>query len=152
VDVSSRVGRRLVVSTESEEGDIVADDVLVGVNAELEDALASLKTASELVVGVHDLVRSSKNLPGRSEGEGDVAALGLEEAKHALLMLHVRSGRGGSESAESNGEERELHVCFGVEIRVEAMSEKRVECRVVNVREVMVVVIVTKQRKQLRPL
>lgn len=28
-------------------------------------------------------------------------------------MLHVRSGRGGSKSAEGNGKERELHICFG---------------------------------------
>jgi hypothetical protein len=116
VDVRGRVGGRLVVSTESVESDVVADDVFVGVDTELEEAIASLKTTSKLVISVHDLIRSGNNLPGRSEGERDVAALGLEKAKFTLLMLHVRGGRGGSKSAKGNGEDRELHVCFRVEI------------------------------------
>jgi hypothetical protein len=124
VDVSGRVGGRLVVSTESVESDVVANNVLVGVDAEFEEALTSLETASELVVGVHDLVRGGNNLPGRSEGEGDVAALGLEKAKDALLMLHVRCGRSGGKGAEGNGEERELHICFRVEVRVSATSRR----------------------------
>jgi len=116
VDVSGSVGGRLEISTEAVEGDVVADNVLVGVDAELEETLASLESASELVVGVDNLVRSSMDFPGRSESEGDTAALGLEKAKDALLVLHVRSRRGSSKGAESNGDERELHICFGIKL------------------------------------
>lgn len=124
VDVSGRVGGRLVVSTESIESDVVADNILVGVDAELEKALASLEATSELIFSVHNLVRGGNNLPGRSEGKGDVATLGLEKAKDTLLVLHVRCGRGGSKSTDGNSEERELHVCFGVEKRVSVMRRK----------------------------
>ena len=116
VDVSGSVGGRLVVSTEAVEGDVVADDILVGVDAELEETLASLESASELVVGVDNLVRSSMDFPSGSESEGNTAALGLKKAKGALLVLHVRSGRGSSEGAESDGDERELHICGGIKL------------------------------------
>lgn len=113
VDVGGSVGGRLVVTSEAIQGDVVADDILVRVDAKLEEALAALQSASVLVVCINNLIRGSKNFPDRSESERD-ATLRLKETKDALLMLHVRSWRGSSEGAESNGKEREFHVCSGL--------------------------------------
>lgn len=110
MDVGSCVGERLVLAAEAVESDVEADDVLVRVDTVLEQTVAVLESASELILGVDDLVGSSGDLVGGGEGERDVAGLGLEEAKNPLLVLHVRSGRGGSKSAEGNGEEIELHI------------------------------------------
>lgn len=113
VDVGGSVGGRLVVTSEAIQGDVIADDIFVRVDAKLEEALAALQSASVLVVCINNLIRGSKNFPDRSESERD-ATLRLKETKDALLMLHVRSWRGSSEGAESNGKEREFHVCSGL--------------------------------------
>lgn len=70
VDVGGGDGGRLVVTLEAGEGDVVADDVLLAVDAELVDALGALEAAGVGVVGVDDLVGSCLKLVGRGEREG----------------------------------------------------------------------------------
>jgi hypothetical protein len=70
VDVRGGDGGGLVVALEAGEGDVVADDVLLAVNAELVDALGALEAAGVGVVGVDDLVGSGLDLVGRGEVEG----------------------------------------------------------------------------------
>lgn len=55
---------------EAGEGDVVADDVLFAVDAELVDAVGALEAAGVGVVGIDDLVRSGLNLVGGGEVEG----------------------------------------------------------------------------------
>lgn len=112
MDVSGSVGEGLVVAAEAKEGDIVADDVLVGVDAVLEDAVAALQATSELVLGVDDLVRGGQNIVGGCEGEGNtgVLVLGLGLEKKALVVLGIRSGRGDGQRAEGESSKGELHV------------------------------------------
>lgn len=112
MDVGGSVGGRLVVTSEAIQGDIVADDIFVRVDAKLEEALATLQSASVLVVCIDNLIGGSKNFPDRSESERDTT-LGLKQTKGALLVIHVGGRRGSSEGAESNGKERELHFRGG---------------------------------------
>lgn len=70
VDVGGGDGRGLVVALEAGEGDVVADDVLFAVDAELVDALGTLEAAGVGVVGVDDLVGGGLDLVGGSEVEG----------------------------------------------------------------------------------
>ena len=69
VDVGGGDGRGLVVALEAGEGDVVADDVLFAVDAELVDALGTLETAGVGVVGVDDLVGGGLDLVGGGEVE-----------------------------------------------------------------------------------
>lgn len=110
MDVGGRVGRRLVLSAESIEGDVVADDILLRVDAELEQTPAVGQAAGELVLAVNDLSRSGLDLPSRGKGEWD-SGLGLEEAEDSLLVLLILwHGRSGCQSGEGDGEEGELHL------------------------------------------
>lgn len=77
VDVGGSVGRGLVVTLEAEEGDLVADCVVLGVDTELVDALGALETAGELVLGVDDLVRGGND----DVGGGEVVGLSATETK-----------------------------------------------------------------------
>ena len=70
VDVGGGGGGGLVVALEAGEGDVVADDVLFAVDAELVDALGTLEAAGVGVVGVDDLVGGGLDLVGGSEVEG----------------------------------------------------------------------------------
>lgn len=70
VDVRGADGRGLVLALEAGEGDVVADDVLFAVDAELVDAIGALEAASVGVVGVDDLVGGGFDLVGGGEVEG----------------------------------------------------------------------------------
>jgi hypothetical protein len=70
VDVRGGGGGGLVVALEAGEGDVVADHVLLAVDAELVQAFGALEAAGEGVVGVDDLVRGGDHFVGGSEGEG----------------------------------------------------------------------------------
>lgn len=70
VNVGGGGGEGLVVALEAGEGDVVADDVLFAVDAELVDALGTLEAAGVGVVGVDDLVGSGLDLVGGGEVEG----------------------------------------------------------------------------------
>lgn len=120
MDVGGSVGGRLVVTSEAIQGDIVADDIFIRVDAKLEETLATLQSASVLVVCIDNLIRGSKNFPDRSESERDTS-LRLKQTKSALLVIHVGGRRGSGEGAESNGKERELHFRggFGWKCRAE---------------------------------
>jgi hypothetical protein len=63
VDVGGRDGGRLVLALEAGDGDVVADDVLVAVEAEFE-------AAGEGVVSINDLVGGGNQFVGRGEVEG----------------------------------------------------------------------------------
>lgn len=67
VDVRRGIGGRLVVAAEVVEGDVVADGVGVGVQAELVQAAGALEAAGELVVGVDDLFGDGLDLVGGGE-------------------------------------------------------------------------------------
>jgi hypothetical protein len=70
VDVGGRDGGRLVLALEAGDGDVVADDVLVAVEAEFVDTAGALEAAGEGVVGVDDLLRDSDHFVGGGELEG----------------------------------------------------------------------------------
>ena len=69
VDVRGGAGGRLVVALEAGKGDVIADHVLLAVDAELVDALGAFEAAGEGVVGVDDLVGGCDDLVGGGEGE-----------------------------------------------------------------------------------
>lgn len=98
VNVGGTRGRRLVVAREAIDGDVVADDVLVCVNAEVEHASATLEATSELVLGVYHLVGAGNDIVGGGELEGTI---------HVLIVALVGAGhgRGGGEGREGeNGD------------------------------------------------
>lgn len=70
VDVSGRDGGRLVLALEAGNGDVVADDVLLAVDAEPVDTAGALEAAGEGIVGVNDLFRDGDHLVGGGEVEG----------------------------------------------------------------------------------
>lgn len=70
VDVRGGHGGGLVVALEAGEGDVVADDVLFAVDAELVDAVGALEAAGVGVVGVDDLVGGGFDFVGGGEVEG----------------------------------------------------------------------------------
>jgi len=70
VDVGGRDSGRLVLALEASDGDVVADDVLLAVQAELVDTTGALKATSEGVVGVNDLLGDGDDLVGGGKVEG----------------------------------------------------------------------------------
>lgn len=100
MDVGSSQGRGLVVSAEAEKSDVVADDVLVGVDAEVEVTLGTLQAASVLVLTVDNLVGGCNDVVSRGEGEGRPGLLlvALEESLALLSGLDRRGqAKGGAE-------------------------------------------------------
>lgn len=69
VDVGRGRGGRLVVAAEVVQGDVVAEDVLVAVDAELVQACGAFQAAGVGVVGVDDLVWSGFDGVGGGELE-----------------------------------------------------------------------------------
>ena len=74
VDVCRCLGRRLVLASEANELDGVADEVEVTVDAEIVKALNAIQTASgDWIVGaIDDLVRRGFDVVGRCEREDGV--------------------------------------------------------------------------------
>ena len=70
VEVRGGDGGGLVVALEAGEGDVVADDVLFAVEAELVQAVGAFEAAGVGVVGVDDLVRGGFDFVGGGEVEG----------------------------------------------------------------------------------
>ena len=70
MDVGGRDGGRLVLALEAGDGDVVADGVLLAVDAELVNAASTLETAGEGVVGVDDLLGDGDHFVGGGEVEG----------------------------------------------------------------------------------
>jgi hypothetical protein len=70
VDVGGRDGGRLVLALEAGDGDVVADGVLLAVQAELVDAAGAFEAAGEGVVSINDLVGGGNQFVGRGEVEG----------------------------------------------------------------------------------
>lgn len=70
MDVRGRERGGLVLALEIVEGDVVADCVLVGVEAEEVEAFGAGEAAGGGVVGIDDLVWSSENGEGGGEVEG----------------------------------------------------------------------------------
>lgn len=77
MDVGGSGGGRLVLALEAEGGDLVADDLLLSVDADLEDALGALQATSLLALGVDNLVRGGDDAVGGGE-EGGLAAAEAE--------------------------------------------------------------------------
>lgn len=75
--MGSSVGRGLVVALETEEGDLVADGVVVGVDTELVETLGTLEATSLLVLTVDDLVRGGQD----GVGGGEVVGLAATETE-----------------------------------------------------------------------
>lgn len=108
MNVSSAVGGRLIVARETINGDVVADDVLVGVDTEVEHASAALETAGELILRVDDLVRAGHDRVGRGEVERTIS-LPLSSA----VLEGVGALGGGlslSGGSEDEGNESGLHL------------------------------------------
>lgn len=116
MDVSGRGGRGLVVTGEAIDGDIVANNILGGVDAEVEHASAALKTTSGLVLGVDYLVGASDDVVGRGELERTVHVHHVVGAGDLVGAGHRRGLGEGSEGEGSDG----LHF-----VRVEDEIGKR---------------------------
>ena len=69
VDVCGGDGGRLVLALEARQGDVVADDVLLAVQAELVDAAGAFEAAREGVVGVDDLLGDGDHFVSGGEVE-----------------------------------------------------------------------------------
>ena len=85
VDVGGGDGGGLVVALEAGEGDVVADDVLFAVDAELVGAVRAREAAGVGVVGVDHLVRGGFDLVGGGEVEGGL--LGDWEGVSVMFWL-----------------------------------------------------------------
>lgn len=70
VDVRGRLGGRLVVALEAGQGDVVADQVGVSVDAELVQAFGAFEAAGVLVLSVDDFLGDGGDFVGRGEVEG----------------------------------------------------------------------------------
>lgn len=103
MDVGSRGGGGLVVTREAVDGDVVADDVLLGVDAEVEHAGAALKATGELVLRVDHLVGAGNDTVGRGKVEGAVHVHGVVGASDLVRAGHRRGLGDGSESENSDG-------------------------------------------------
>lgn len=115
MDVGSSAGGGLEVAAESKEGDVVADDVLVGVDAVLEDSVGVGEAASELVLGVDDLVGGGLDVVDGGEVEGDALSLPAlaADANVDESPLVVVDGSGLGDGAKGEGSESELHFDGG---------------------------------------
>ncbi len=67
--MSGRLGGRLVVAAEAGDGDVVANHILVGVDAKVERAAAPLQAARKVVGRVNHLVGRGKNAKSRGKGK-----------------------------------------------------------------------------------
>jgi hypothetical protein len=133
VDVGGRDGRRLVLALEAGDGDVVADDVLLGVDAELVQAAGALEAAGEGVVGVDDLLGEGDHFVGGGENEGrglgdwkmlvslmdrcdgeivwcSLTLLLVVTPALAPVLAEDGVGHGGGSHGGSDGGESELHV------------------------------------------
>jgi hypothetical protein len=107
MNMRRRRGRRLVVALEPVDGDVEADDVLVDVDAVVEQPRAALEATRGLVLRVDDLVRGGDNLVSRGELEGDLASVATVAGARGKTT-GVLDGRGLGEGRE--GEDGEgLH-------------------------------------------
>lgn len=116
VDVGCRAGRGLVLALEVDQGDVVADDILLGVDAIVEVADGSGQSTSEGVVVIDDLVRCSDHVVSRGEvkgaGRAPAALASLLGPADSVLDL-LDNGSGGGSSSQSQGDDSELH-CDGM--------------------------------------
>lgn len=69
----------MIFALETSDGDVVADDILVGVNAVLEHSVGALEATGELVHGVDNLVGLGGDTVCRCECEWGSDLVGLEE-------------------------------------------------------------------------
>lgn len=116
VDVSGSVGGGLEVAAEAKEGDVVADDVLVGVDAVLEDSVGVGEATGELVLRVDDLVGGGFDVVDGGEVEGNSLSLPALAADADVdeSPLVVVDGSGLRDGAKGEGSESELHFDGGV--------------------------------------
>jgi hypothetical protein len=115
VDVGGADSRGLVLALEAGDGNVVADDVLFAVDAELVDAVGALEATSVGVVGVDDLVRGGFDLVGGGEVEGrllgDLVLVVAPLLTPLLRPVLAPGGRGhGGGSHGGSDSERELHI------------------------------------------
>lgn len=109
MNMRRRRGRRLVVALESVDGDVEADNVLMDVDAVVEEPRAALEATRGVVLRVDDLVRGGDNLVGRGELEGDlagVATVAAARGKTAGVLDGggLGEGREGEDSEGLHGE------------------------------------------------
>lgn len=97
MDVSGSLCRRLEVASESVDSDIVADDILMGIDAVIESASATLKTTSLLVLGIDNLIRCSLYTVSRGENKWSlIIMMGLLVPIQDLVEDGSGSGSGSS--------------------------------------------------------
>lgn len=77
VNMGGRLRRALVLAAEAVEGDVVANDVLIAVDAVVVEADGAWQTASADVVGVNDLARSCDNAVVGGELKGVVPEIAI---------------------------------------------------------------------------
>lgn len=116
MDVGGCQGRRLVLALEVHQGDVVADDILLGVNAVVEVADGAGQTAGGGVVAVDDLVGGSDDVVGCGEVEGTGGAPALLVSRTLLVpaddvgdILNDLDRGGGNGGSQDHGNKSELH-------------------------------------------
>lgn len=117
MDMRSSSRGALEITSEPINGDVVADDILVRVDAVQEPASCTSKTTSERVVVVDDLIRGSFDGVGGCEVEGHVRHVrlgGLLGAAGDSVDFTGQKGAGGRQGGEREGSEGSLHHCGGL--------------------------------------
>ena len=115
MDVGGGESRALVLALKAGEGDVVADDVVVGVDAELEQASSTLETSSRHIFHVDNVFGLGDDLVGRCEVERAVLALAetkvnIQVKAEVDAALVTQDGAGLGEGGESGGDnDRGLH-------------------------------------------
>lgn len=108
VNVRGGSSRRLEVTAESADGDVPADDVLVGVDAVVEGAGAAFKAARLVVLRVDDLTGRGPDVVRRSEDEGTLIAARLRSLFVSRQdLLEDRSGSGRRSGSGKGSQERD---------------------------------------------
>ncbi len=75
MNMGGGLGRRLIVAAEASDGDVVANHILVRVDAKVERAAAALQAASKVVLRVDDILGRGEHAVGRGECKGAAGLL-----------------------------------------------------------------------------
>lgn len=104
-------GRRLVFAAEALEGDVVADEILFGIDCVELPSLSPGQAACEGIGHIDDLGWSGVHLIDGSEAVR-LAVLWVISVAKGLVLVLGRTGRSECKGSDAD-DQRELHVCFG---------------------------------------
>lgn len=107
--MSSRLCRGLILSPESTERDIVANDVVVRVYTKEECSFRSSQSTSRLVLGIHHLAGLCVDFVGGSEEEGVVSFIMVFVGSQNGLEIEGSGGCDCDASSTHKGNDGRFH-------------------------------------------